>query len=131
MPGVSGAPRILVVDDQAAFRALLRRWLTGAGYIVDEADTGMAAVQAYRLCPADLVVLDVLMPGQDGLETLRALRTHDAEVPIIVMSAGGVGGADTYLRLARAFGASHTLPKPFAVAQLLSAITTLLRARTH
>ena len=67
-------PSILVVDDEDQIRQLLRETFEQAGYHVTEARDGKEALQQYRLAPADLVIMDILMPDQDGLETTATLR---------------------------------------------------------
>ena len=115
--------RVLVVDDDAALRGTVRRALVGAGFVVEEAENGKAALEACRLRPPDLVILDIIMPEQEGLETIRQLRSGGTRVPIIAVSGGGIGSAEDYLDAARALGASRSLRKPFALGDLVSAVT--------
>jgi DNA-binding response OmpR family regulator len=121
----SRAKRILLVDDEAALRAALKRALTNAGYVVEEAEDGRIALRMYRQTPTDMVILDILMPDKEGLATISELRGIDRDVPVIAISAGGIGSADDYLEAALAFGASRILRKPFPLAELLSAVTEL------
>ena len=72
-------PSVLVVDDENQIRRLVRETLEQAGYHVTEARDGTEALQQYRLAPADLVIIDILMPNQDGLETTVALRREFPE----------------------------------------------------
>jgi DNA-binding response OmpR family regulator len=74
--------RVLVVDDDPKIVSLLRRGLGFAGYVVDAAADGEAALAAARDRPPDVVVLDVMLPGVDGLEVSRRLRLGDASLPI-------------------------------------------------
>ena len=67
-------PSILIVDDEDQVRQLIRHTLEQAGYHVKEACNGKEALQQYRLAPANLVIMDILMPDQDGLETTATLR---------------------------------------------------------
>ena len=85
----SAAPRLLVVDDIEDNRTILRRRFTRLGYEVLEADDGATALAMARTYPFDLVLLDVMMPGIDGLEVLRTLReTHsETELPVIMVTA--------------------------------------------
>jgi len=96
---------ILVVDDEASIRAVLRGYLEVEGFAVAEADSGAAAVTAVRQSEPDLVLLDVMMPGIDGLEALRQIRTF-SDVYVILLTARaeevdklvGLGvGADDYI----------------------------------
>ena len=79
--------RILVVDDDAAIRDSLRLTLERAGYRATTVDGGEKAIDAFRTDQFDLVLLDLKMPEMDGIETLRALRKLDAEVPIYIVTA--------------------------------------------
>ena len=67
-------PSILVVDDEQQIRQLIRETLEQAGYHVTEAHDGKEALQQYRLAPSDVVIMDILIPDQDGLETTATLR---------------------------------------------------------
>jgi two-component system, OmpR family, response regulator MprA len=116
---------ILVVDDERAVRDSLRRALELEGYRVELAEDGEAALRRLDLEPApDAVILDVLMPGADGLEVCRRLRSGGSEVPVLMLTARAevdsrVAGLDA--------GADDYLPKPFALAELLARLRALLR----
>ena len=115
---------ILVVEDEALITDFLRRGLEAEGYAVETAACGEDALAALRRHPADLVILDVMMPGMDGFEVLGAIRASDPELPVIMLTARGevadrVRGLD--------LGATDYLGKPFAFAELLARI----RARTR
>jgi len=79
-------PSVLVVDDEDQLRQLIREILEQAGYQVTEARDGKEAVQQYRLAPADVVIMDILMPEQDGLETTSTLRREFPNVKIIAIT---------------------------------------------
>jgi two-component system response regulator MprA len=116
--------RILVVDDEPAVRTALRRALEQAGYEVDLAGDGADALAAVAARPPDAVVLDVLMPALDGLETCRRLRADGNEVPVLMLTARDavsdrVAGLDA--------GADDYLVKPFALEELLARLRALLR----
>ena len=115
--------RILIVDDDAATRALLREMLTMEGYAVVEAADGPSALEQVASAPPDLVLLDVMMPGQDGLDVLATLR-RTSDVPVIMLTAkddevNRVVG----LRL----GADDYVAKPFSPAELAARISSVLR----
>lgn len=74
----------------------------------------------------NLVILDIVMPDQEGIETLIQLRKEYPRLPVIAISGGGKIGPDNYLKLAKAFGADETFEKPVSNTVLLSAIRTLL-----
>ena len=110
--------RILVIDDDEDFRSMLRTALEQDGYVVEEARNGREGLQRYVIAPTDVVITDLLMPEQDGLETIRALRQMNPQVKIIAISGGGRTGRLNFLPLAGMFGALRTLQKPFTLQQL-------------
>jgi CheY-like chemotaxis protein len=118
--------RILIIDDDDAFRGMLRQVLEREGYQVVEARNGLEGMQHYRAAPSDLVITDILMPEQEGLETTRRLRQEYPEAKIIAISGGGRTGTQDFLLLAKRFGAQHTLWKPFPRQALLEAVHTLV-----
>jgi DNA-binding response OmpR family regulator len=117
------AQRILVVDDDAATRTLLRRMLTMEGYAVDEAADGATAMDRVGIAPPDLILLDIMMPGQDGLDVLEGLRRTSA-VPVIMLTARNEE-ADRVLGFR--FGADDYVVKPFSTAELTARIAAVLR----
>ena len=122
---MAGSCRILVIDDDPAFRALMRVMLETSGYEVQEAGDGKAGVARYREEPSDVVITDILMPEQEGLETIRDLRHLDPQAKIIAMSVGGEGPTG-YLSIAVKFGAHRILHKPFSRDELLAAVADVL-----
>lgn len=119
-------PNILIVDDDALMRDALRKTLVRAGYEVEDASGGTAALLAYQRQPRDLVITDIVMANGEGLDTIRALRKLDAHVKIIAISGGGVGKSEDYLDLAAKFGAARVLAKPFSGAEMLAAVESVL-----
>jgi DNA-binding response OmpR family regulator len=119
--------RILVVDDDAPTRTLLRRLLTSEGYVIDEAPDGPSAIEHLARVPADLLLVDVMMPGQDGLDLLAELR-RTSDVPVILVTAKGDEG-DRVIGL-RA-GADDYVVKPFSVAELTARVEAVLRRVEH
>ena len=118
-----GDVRVLVVDDDEPVRILLRRYLTLEGYdVVDVAD-GPAALQAIRTAPPDVLLLDVVMPGEDGFDILAALR-QTSNVPVIMVS-GRDDVADRVMGLR--LGADDYVVKPFSPMELTARIASLLR----
>jgi two-component system chemotaxis response regulator CheY len=119
---------ILVVDDEDQIRQLIRETLEQVGYHVSEARDGAEALQQYRLAPADLVIIDILMPNQDGLETTMALRREFPDVKVIVMTGGsGRIGILNFLDVAKMLGAHSTLKKPFEMKTLLDMVQAELQ----
>ncbi|WP_193612502.1 response regulator [Nocardioides lijunqiniae] len=117
-------PRVLVVEDDRAVRESLRRSLEFNGYDVHLAADGAEALAGIAGVHPDVVVMDVMMPRLDGLETTRALRTAGNSVPILVLTARDavgdrVEGLDA--------GADDYLTKPFALQELLARLRALLR----
>ncbi|MFP5317659.1 MAG: response regulator transcription factor [Acidimicrobiia bacterium] len=115
--------RVLVVDDEEPIRTLLTRLLTMEGYLVEEAGDARAALERIDARPPDLVLLDVMMPGQDGLDLLATLRRR-SDVPIILLTARG-DEADRVVGLR--LGADDYVVKPFSPAELSARIATVLR----
>ncbi len=115
--------RILVVEDEERIRQFLQRGLSYEGYRVDIAEDGQTGLDLARDQPPDLVLLDVMLPGLDGIEVCRRLRSG-GDVPILMLTAkesieDRVAGLDA--------GADDYLVKPFAFDELLARIRALLR----
>ena len=120
-------PRVLVVEDDTTVREITRRYLGDAGYAVDEAGDGPAALRAARADPPDAVVLDVMLPGLSGLEVCRALRDLHPGLPIVMLSALGNEG-DRVAGLE--FGADDYVSKPFSARELVLRVAAVLRRAT-
>ena len=116
--------RILVIDDEPDMRAILEKILKSAGYEVILAADGREGVERYCASPADLVITDLYMPNQEGLETIGELRRRFPEVAIIAMS--GKAAAVTMLSIAQKFGAIGMLHKPFAAVESIAAVEKAL-----
>jgi two-component system, chemotaxis family, chemotaxis protein CheY len=116
--------RILVIDDEEEVRLVLQKVLTDAGHDVVSASDGADGLKQFRAAPADLVITDLYMPDQEGIETMRQLRLEGPDVSIIVISGHPEAGA--VMAVARWLGAAATLTKPFSPEELLSAISTAL-----
>lgn len=118
--------RILIVDDEPAIRRFLRTALIAQGYRVEEAPDGEAALDFLKRNVVDLTVLDLGLPGMDGLEVVRTLRAQGSVTPIIVLSsrddeAGKVAALD--------LGADDYVAKPFGMEELSARIRAALRHR--
>lgn len=123
MSTAQSAPRLLLVDDDLGLAAMLREFLELQGFRVDAVADGAAALARVAADPPDLMVLDVMMPGISGFETLERLREHH-QVPVIMLTARGeeseriiglLGGADDYL------------PKPCNPLELTARIRAVLK----
>lgn len=118
--------KILVVDDDAQVRQLLRRLLTRSGYDVSEAGDGAAAQRIVETEPIDLLITDIIMPEKEGIELITTMRKSKPSLPIIAISGGGQADSEQYLEIARLLGAKRVLGKPFDVDELLVAVAELL-----
>lgn len=121
-------PLILVVEDDGPFREMLRKILERAGYEVEEAKDGNVALVRYRERASDLIIMDLVMPQKEGIETILDLRRLNPAVRIIAISGGGRLNPEVTLPMARRLGASLTLTKPFAPQELLGAVAEVLAA---
>ena len=116
--------RVLVVEDEAKLRDLLRRGLDEEGYAADVADRGEEALWMARAVAYDAIVLDVMLPGADGFEICRRLRSNGVWAPVLMLTARDeiddrVSGLDA--------GADDYLTKPFAFEELLARLRALTR----
>ena len=114
--------RILVIDDEAQMRWMLREMLEQAGYEVMEASNGKDGVELYRKDPPDLVITDIVMPEKDGLAVIEELRREYLDAKIIATAGFG----NVVLPRARELKADRTFSKPFRVVELLAAVKELL-----
>ncbi|HYG90787.1 MAG TPA: response regulator [Azospirillum sp.] len=120
---VQSLPHILVVDDDTRLRELLRKYLAGNGFLVTTAKDAADARAKLESLAFDLIVLDIMMPGENGLELTESLRRDNA-IPILLLTARGepddrIAGLEA--------GADDYLAKPFQPRELLLRITSILR----
>jgi DNA-binding response OmpR family regulator len=115
--------RVLVVDDEAPIRDLVRGYLSREGFAVETAEDGTAAVDAVRSTQPDVVVLDVMLPGIDGIEACRRIRTF-SDAYILMLTARGEE-IDRIVGLT--VGADDYLVKPFSPRELVARVKALLR----
>jgi len=116
--------KLLVVDDDPRLRDLLRRYLTEQGFQVFVAEHGAAMNQIWTRDAFDLVVLDVMMPGEDGMSICRRLRAAGDHTPIIMLTAKA---EETHRIRGLELGADDYIPKPFNPRELLARINAVLR----
>jgi two-component system phosphate regulon response regulator OmpR len=128
-PSPNHKDKILVVDDDARIRDLLRRYLMQEGFDVLQAEDGKTLTRLLLREPVDLIVLDLMLPGEDGLSICRRLRAGNDRTPIIMLTAKGEE-VDRIVGLE--VGADDYLGKPFNPRELLARIHAVLRRRpTH
>jgi two-component system, OmpR family, response regulator MprA len=121
---VTAPANILVVEDDAAIASMLRRGLSFEGYTVQVVESGPEALSALRQDIPDLIVLDVMLPGIDGIEVCRRVRAAGLDLPVLMLTARDevtdrVSGLDA--------GADDYLVKPFAFEELVARLRALLR----
>ena len=119
---------ILLVEDFDDTRLMMKMWLTKNGYRVVEAETGEEAISIAQRELPDLIIMDVMMPGMNGLDATREIRQHEAlrYTPIVAVSAYG---ADEYRRLALDAGCDEYVSTPFEPTALAEIIASLLAAQ--
>jgi CheY-like chemotaxis protein len=117
--------RILIADDQASVRSLIRSILEAAGHKVVEARNGQEAI---RLSSEedDLVVTDVLMPEKDGLEVVRHIKQQKRKSPVLVVTSGWTNSEVDLLKVATTLGADRVLAKAKVRGELLAVVTEML-----
>ncbi|WP_297448679.1 two-component system response regulator OmpR [Ferrovum sp.] len=120
-------PRIIVLDDDLRLRELLQRYLSQQGFSVTAVPDAPALDQALAKMPHDLLVLDLMLPGEDGLALCRRLRAQNNPIPIIMLTAKG-NDSDRILGLNT--GADDYLSKPFNPKELLARIQAVLRRQS-
>lgn len=119
-------PKLLVVDDDPRLRDLLRRYLGENGFQVFVADNGVTMNRLWLRERFDALILDLMMPGEDGLQILRRLREQKDTTPIIILTARG---EDVDRIVGLEMGADDYIPKPFNPRELLARIHAVLRRR--
>lgn len=117
--------RVLLIEDDDGLRRLLRVVLEAAQFEVVEAENGREGLARFREHPVEVVITDLVMPEQDGLGVLTALRIISPGTPIVVIS-GGLPRSPLYLKMAGKLGAVQVLAKPFLPSELISAVRTAL-----
>ena len=114
--------RVLIVDDNPDLRESLGLLLARLGYDSEGARDGQQAMEIQRRRPAHIVITDIFMPGQDGIETIEAFRREWPRMRIVAMSGGGTVATHDYLELAPDIGADAVLRKPFTLESLQAAL---------
>ncbi len=119
--------RILLIDDDDLLRGVLAKALTHHGHDVIQASDGKQGTDLARATDFDLVITDLIMPVQEGVETIITLHKEQPELPIIAMS-GGTSHTKVYLDVAGKIGARRVLSKPFTPKELIDTIAEVLPA---
>ena len=121
--------RVLILDDEESLRQVLCDVFEEAGYEVIPADGGESGVRLFLEEPTELVITDLIMPGKEGIETIRELRHHSVDVKIIAISGRGGPYVKANLDRALAVGADCAIPKPFTPTDILDAASELLSGK--
>ncbi len=120
--------RVLLIDDDDIFRGYVDTLLEDEGFEVLEARNGTEGIEIFNDTEIDLVITDIIMPGKEGLETIREIRQSAEKTPIVAVSGYTGTPADDYLNHAKVFGATRTFRKPFHPADFLEVIRKLASA---
>ena len=121
--------RVLLVDDEADFLQPVSFWLRSKGYDVATAPNGQDAIDSIGRAVPDIVFMDINMPGMNGLETLRNIRTTNQKLPVIMVTAAYQN--EKYFAEANALGISGFFPKSHSLSELASIIETSLRVHAR
>ena len=127
-PSRSTMPTILIADDDPMLRAIGAELLVDDGYRILQAEDGDEALRLISTERIDLVVLDMLMPNKDGLETIIELRRRGSDVRILAISSGGSMDIGSLLKPALAFGADRVMSKPLRISTFSATIAEMLQA---
>lgn len=119
-------PSVLVIDDDTQFVYYISQLLEYEGYRVYKAFDGKGGIMEYIQRQPNLVITDIVMPEKEGLELIMEIRKQDSEIPIIAVSGGNHGYGDSYLAVAKKFGANAILQKPFDSETLLATVNEFI-----
>ena len=122
----ANTPKVLVIDDDLLVRRTISRILQHGGYRVALAEDGAEGVAKFRSERPDLVITDIIMPEQEGIETIIELLRVDPDTKIVAVSGGGRHGSMDFLTVASKLGAAEILRKPFEPAELLGCVARAL-----
>jgi DNA-binding response OmpR family regulator len=128
MPARVEAMKILLIDDDALLRRTVARMLGHDGHDVMTAPDGATGITVFRRERPDLVITDMVMPVQQGCETILEIRRDDPTVKIIAISGGGRFSGPELLDMARLIGADDAIEKPFRIEELLGRVRALAEA---
>ena len=117
--------KILVIDDDGMVRRMVARVLRGEGHDVVTAENGLAGMALLEKERPQLVITDILMPEQEGIETILQIRRGDPDIKILAMSGSGPIGGGSLLKMARLLGADAVIAKPFRAHELAAHVREL------
>lgn len=120
--------RILIADDDSEIRITLQKLLQMVGHEVELAKDGLEAVRILDTETFDLMVTDIVMPNQEGLESIMQARQKHPNLHLIAMSGGGKDRTENYLRMAKSFGAAAVFMKPFSPREMLDKVNELVNS---
>ena len=118
--------KILIIDDDIHIRELICIMLESEGHTVLQAEDGILGLKMVENNDFDLVITDIIMPNQEGIETIVQIRSLSPDVKILAISGGGRIGSSSYLTLAENFGVDNTLSKPFYHKEFVKCVKDLL-----
>ncbi|HEX4181253.1 MAG TPA: response regulator [Caulobacteraceae bacterium] len=118
--------KVLIIEDDLSAMRMIGRILVDAGHQTVEAIDGVDGLRRFRTEAPDLIITDLIMPKQEGIQVITDIRASGDQTPIIAISGGGSGAAGLYLSMAEELGADAILAKPFRPSDLLSLVTELL-----
>lgn len=122
--------RILIMEDDKQVCSVFKRTMEDGGHQVQVASDGKTGARMYEKEPADLIIMDIIMPEQEGLETIMNLRRDFPDVKIIAISGGGRISAGDYLKIAHNLGAVVTIEKPIDPQYLLDTVNKIIEEKT-
>ncbi len=117
---------ILVVDDDQQFRNFMVDLLSDYDFDVSTADNGVVGLDKLFVNQPDLLITDIVMPEKEGVELILTTKKLNASLPIVAVSGGNMGNADSYLKMAKKLGADAVLAKPFSHTEIVDVINDLL-----
>jgi len=119
--------KILVVDDEVSIREMVKVMLESNDFLIELAGSGVQALKVLSENDIDLVVTDIVMPQENGIDLIMDMRKSYANIPIIAISGGGgIEGRFNYLEIAKLVGANQILEKPFKAEALRKVVSELL-----
>lgn len=118
--------RILVVDDDEAIRSGLQTLLTLSGYTVEVASNTVSALHTMETRTFDLVITDIIMPGESGLSLIQDIKHYHDQIKVIAISGGGKNMGSGLLAVAKKLGVKHVLQKPISSTKLLDTVQLVL-----